>query len=190
VVTFDNGAVTTPPPKLNVNIHCNFINSIHFMRKTVSHNSNTTRLVRKCEVIYCQSYLLRTVTKNLLMQIKPLLELQRGRGDRHVSITRQGSCTQAWPAVYCYVYVTTDGNRLGLLYTVTCMWLQTGTGLACCILSRVCDYRRELKWTFDLLSTQLVTASNYTTIADHILKITTTYTTPFQSAVSSPVVPW
>jgi hypothetical protein len=43
----------------------------------------------------------------------------------------------------------------------------------------------------DHFNTRLVTALNYGAIGDlHSLQITTAHTKSFQSAVSSPVVPW
>jgi hypothetical protein len=56
------------------------------------------------------------------------------------------------------------------------------------------DYRRGfgLEIGFiDHFNTRLVNTLNYSAIADfHTLQITTPYAKSFQSAVSSPVVPW
>jgi hypothetical protein len=54
-------------------------------------------------------------------------------------------------------------------------------------------YARRLDRRLDLLTTltQLVTTLNYSAIVNlHTLQITTARTKSFQSAVSSPVVPW
>jgi hypothetical protein len=72
------------------------------------------------------------------------------------------------------------GVKYGLLfrYTVTCMGvLQTGFGL-------------ETRFT-DHFNTRLVTTLNYSPIADlHTPQISTAHARCFQSAVSSPLVPW
>jgi hypothetical protein len=57
-----------------------------------------------------------------------------------------------------------------------------------------CDWKRgfvlEIGCT-DHFNTRLVTTRNYSAIADlHISVITTAHAESFQSAVSSPVVPW
>jgi hypothetical protein len=63
-------------------------------------------------------------------------------------------------------------------YIVTCMSdYQRGFGL-------------EIKF-IDHFNTRLVTTLNYSAIANlHILQITTAHSTPFQCAMSSPIVPW
>jgi hypothetical protein len=61
------------------------------------------------------------------------------------------------------------------------------------IITCISNYRRGLDWRLDLLTTltRLMTTRNYIAITNlHNLQITTARAKSFQSAVSSPVVPW